>query len=240
MALPKMILFDYGETLIHEDGFDGVAGNDALLQYAVKNADHLNGKQIQCFAQKLQQDSLGHVRALNLESHNRIFEHFLFEYLGIEFSLTPLETEIVFWDAAAPGRPMPGIENTLALLDKKGIRTGVISNISFSGEALAERINRLLPENHFEFILASSEYLFRKPCPYLFELALRKANLCASDVWFCGDNAQADVAGAAAVGIRPVWFTAPFECAYRTEGANQTPVCRHDRIVHWSELSLLL
>ena len=39
----------------------------------------------------------------------------------------------------------------------------------------------------------SCEYVFRKPNPLLFELALKKAGLPASDVWFCGDNMTARI-----------------------------------------------
>lgn len=31
-----MILFDYGQTLVNEKKFDGIAGTNAVLQYAVK------------------------------------------------------------------------------------------------------------------------------------------------------------------------------------------------------------
>ena len=37
MHKPKMILFDYGQTLIAEDSFDGVKGTEAVLKYATKN-----------------------------------------------------------------------------------------------------------------------------------------------------------------------------------------------------------
>ncbi len=37
MIKPKMILFDYGQTLVNEVAFDGVKGTEAVLKYAVKN-----------------------------------------------------------------------------------------------------------------------------------------------------------------------------------------------------------
>ena len=43
-------------------------------------------------------------------------------------------------------------------LKNKGIRTGLISNISYASSVVAERINRLLPENAFEFIITSSNF----------------------------------------------------------------------------------
>lgn len=40
MKIPKMILFDYGQTLIAEQKFDGVKGTEAVLQYATRNKYH--------------------------------------------------------------------------------------------------------------------------------------------------------------------------------------------------------
>lgn len=34
MKRPKMILFDYGQTLVNEKKFDGIAGTRAVMQYA--------------------------------------------------------------------------------------------------------------------------------------------------------------------------------------------------------------
>ena len=77
----------------------------------------------------------------------------------------------------------------------KGIRTGVISNITYNSEVVKERINRLIPSNKFEFIIATSSYLFRKPNRHIFELALEKADLNPEDVWYIGDNYICDVQG---------------------------------------------
>ncbi|MCM1183949.1 MAG: hypothetical protein NC337_11305 [Roseburia sp.] len=46
MKTPKMVLFDYGQTLIAEQKFDGVKGTEAALRYAIKNKYHLSADQI--------------------------------------------------------------------------------------------------------------------------------------------------------------------------------------------------
>lgn len=47
MKIPKMIMFDYGQTLIAEQKFDGVKGTEAVLQYATRNKYHLPAEQVQ-------------------------------------------------------------------------------------------------------------------------------------------------------------------------------------------------
>ena len=101
---------------------------------------------------------------------------------------------------------MPGADSLIRYLNETGIRTGVISNNGWSGEALKERLDRLLPENRFEFVLSSADYMIRKPDRRLFEIALLKADLPPEKVWFCGDSYEKDVVGAHTAGIFPVWY----------------------------------
>ena len=116
------------------------------------------------------------------------------------------------------------------------IRSGVISNIGFSGHALKNRINRLLPDNRFEFIIASSEYMVRKPNPLIFRLALSKANLSADEVCYCGDNTENDVMGAYGAGIFPVWYHSLIQNDWRDETLDKKPECEHLYINDWLEL----
>jgi len=133
---------------------------------------------------------------------------------------------------------MPNIEALVAYLYENGIRTGVISNIGFSGQALKSRIDHYIPENHFEFIIASSEYMIRKPHPMIFELALRKADLPANDAWHCGDSVFADIEGAAGVGIFPVWYeNTTIENPFPSD---KKPDCAHLHIQDWSDLIAML
>ena len=64
----------------------------------------------------------------------------------------------------------------------------------------------MLPDNEFEFVIASCAYGVRKPDVRLLEMALRKARLSADQVWFCGDTFETDVVGAASAGMLPILF----------------------------------
>ena len=56
MKIPKMILFDYGQTLIAEQKFDGVKGTEAVLQYATRNKYHLSAEQVQAKATEINRE----------------------------------------------------------------------------------------------------------------------------------------------------------------------------------------
>lgn len=206
MMKPKMILFDYGDTLLCEPHWDSEKGNRELMKYITKNPKKCT---IHDITREIQ-EVFGEIeRIREVEGYDfpcRTGDRLAYEHLGIEFSLTPLEHEVVFWTAASPGAIMPHADELIRYLNGSGIRTGVISNNGWSGEALQNRFDRLLPENQFEFVLSSADYMIRKPDPRIFEIALNKADLSAGEVWYCGNDVKADVMGAASVGIFPVFY----------------------------------
>ena len=213
-----MIMFDYGQTLIREAKFNGVRGTEAVLKYAVKNKYNKSATEVQAYADELNKE-IGRfdrtkIHLFQHEVPNHMFTKYLYESQGIEVALTPEEIDDVFWNAAAPGTPTDGISQFLSFLKQNDIRTAVISNISFSGEAVRKRINTLIPDNEFEFILATSEYLFRKPNRHIFDLALEKGQLESGDVWYVGDQYKCDIVGARDAGIFPVWYTSAIDTQY--------------------------
>ena len=188
MKKPEMIIFDYGHTLLYEPDWNSDRGNAELYKYITKNPNNCSLDDIRREINTVF-DEIHKVRkTLNYDIPCATGHRLAYEHLGIEFSLTPLEQEIVFWSAATPGAVVPYADTMLDYLNNAGIRTAVISNNGWSGEALRERIDRLLPHNQFEFIISSCDYMVRKPDNRLFDIALNKAALCADQVWYCGDS----------------------------------------------------
>lgn len=218
MKIPKMILFDYGQTLIAEQKFDGIKGTEAVLKYATKNKYHLSAEQVQEKASEINKE-LGRFdpqkrHLVHIEVPNTMFTPYLYESQGIEISLSNEEIDTIFWNAAAPGEATEGMREFLEYLKNSGIRTAVISNIAYAATVVTERINRLLPENAFEFIITSSNYMFRKPDRRIFDLALEKAELAAEDVWYIGDQYECDIKGALHAGLFPVWYVGAIDLPY--------------------------
>lgn len=244
MNLPEMILFDYGHTLLYEPDFNGIRGSEAILTHALSNTRGLSAKEISDFSAKLFRDLSIYARNNGIEVHQHMFQRMLYAYLDIEIDLSPLEMEQVFWENASYGKAMPYIKEVLDYLHEHHIRTGVISNTSFSGDALTARLNRLLPNNHFEFIIPSSEYIYRKPNPIIFEIALKKAKLPADKVWFCGDNLKCDILGAHAAHLFPVWYENYPADSYLSPKRNEPYVddidFDHLHITNWIELNNIL
>lgn len=238
---PKMILFDYGHTLLYEPDLNFLRGEQAVFSYIKENPREVTPEEACRFGTEMF-ERYHQARKLGFEIHEWQCIKFKYESLGISFDLSPEEIERVVWTNTSPGACMPHVEEMLTCLRAQGIRSGVISNIGWSGKALTERIHRLLPHNEFEFILASSEYGVRKPHRDLFDLALKKAGLSPEQVWYCGDSIANDVMGAHGVGMFPVLYEGKSEeeSPYVRQNADMTIDFDYLHIRDWREMITLL
>lgn len=228
---PCMILFDIGETLADFGEYNVVAGGKALLDCVAANPAGITAEELGAFETE-QFHALDTVRQdLQVEVHEHMLLRFVLEYFGLDLSVSMDEAEWRLIRHAIHIKPTVGIERLLGCLKGQGVRTAVISNIMCSGQGLRRLIESVLPDHAFEFILATSEYIHRKPSRFIFELALRKAGLPAADVWYCGDNPVCDVNGAAGVGITPIWYTR--DAGGRDQYSPCTPIADWGQLTAW-------
>ena len=239
MQKPEMILFDYGHTLVYEPGQNYLRGAEAVLRRAVENPRGITAEQLHAEQESRYAAAFAQMRPLDLETDGVKLDRSLYAALGLRFDTDPLELDYEKWVASEPIVPMEGIVSLLDLLARRGIRTGVVSNLSYSGASLERRIREVLPSHRFEFILASSEYFYRKPSRRIFEAALGLAGLPASAVWFCGDDVSADAEGASGAGIFPIWYHSPLKCTYKP-APSRAPRCPHLEITAWDQLAAVV
>jgi FMN phosphatase YigB (HAD superfamily) len=96
----------------------------------------------------------------------------------------------------------------LAVLDalRGRVRLGLCSNWSWTPAALAILEATGLRER-LDALAISHDVGVRKPRPEIFTAALDALGVSPAETLHVGDNLEADVAGAAALGIRTVWLT---------------------------------
>jgi FMN phosphatase YigB (HAD superfamily) len=85
-------------------------------------------------------------------------------------------------------------------------RIGLCSNFSHAPAARAV-LARDGIARHFDAIVISHEHGLRKPRPEIFEATLAALGVAPDEAVHVGDNLDADVAGANAVGMQTVWIT---------------------------------
>jgi putative hydrolase of the HAD superfamily len=97
--------------------------------------------------------------------------------------------------------PEPDAVPALTLARKHGLRTGVISNSDGTIKRILADLG-LLPL--VDFVLDSQEEGVEKPAPAIFERALARAGVAASEAAYIGDLYSIDVLGARRVGLSAV------------------------------------
>jgi len=205
MQRPAGVIFDLGSTVLNEETFNAAAGTERLLALA-DNSQQLTAEEVQLFAGELDEEIQGVRDESMLEFSIQSFQRLLYENLSMSFTISPYEMEKEFWDAAVKYSPSEGIYEVLDTLEKNHIKTGILSNSSFTGAILEEELAKHNLAHRFSFLISSIDYVFRKPHKRLFQLAVRKMDLEPQDIWFVGDRLEYDVRGAIDSGLYPVWY----------------------------------
>jgi HAD superfamily hydrolase (TIGR01549 family) len=202
---PSGIIFDLGNTVLHEVSYDTLAGNRRLLELAEYNPGVTAGD-----IQKIAGEVYGwmdpardeSMLEISFETYNRLF----YEPLGVTFRVGYDELEKEFWKAACNYVPAPGICSLLDMLQANQIKTGIISNSIFSASTLTKELEKHNLARYFQFIMSSADYGIRKPHKAIFQIAVKKMGLEESAIWFVGDKPEYDIKGALDAGLNPVWY----------------------------------
>jgi len=218
MYKPKLVLFDFGGTLMIDGEFSLHSGMEKL-RLAAENPDAATTeamcgmfREMKNFADKINTNDSNCIMETPLSS---IFRN-IFACSGLRYAISLTECEILFDRSNSTRTAAPYIAELLTALHDAGIRTGVISNTVLSGEAMAAAVSEHIPNAGMEFIITSADYIFCKPSPYMFLAAAKTAGVEPGECWYCGDGLIPDVGGAHNSGMLPVLYdrkaVIPFEC----------------------------
>ena len=242
MNKPKMILFDYGGTLLCEPDWDNLRGESAVFGHVVSNPDGHTPEALSAWEQGFIR-SRWFLRDHGIELPLKYMLRLKYELHGIKLDIPYEEAEFLLWSNASLMTERcvyPHIPQVLDELHEKGIRTGVVSNLGWSGESLKKRIDTLLPNNRFEFVITSSDYGVRKPDTRLFRVALSKAELPPESVWYCGNDEVKDVGGATSAGMFAVHYLGHMEEDRKELPLEPTRLPGTAAIKDWLELPELI
>jgi putative hydrolase of the HAD superfamily len=127
--------------------------------------------------------------------------------LGVALPVAEVEEAML---AAIRFRPYPEVPGVLRALRERGVRLVVVSNWDVSLHDVLEATGlRALVDG----VVTSAEFGAAKPDPAIFAHALALAGARASDAVHAGDDVEADVGGARAAGIEPVYVARDGEAA---------------------------
>jgi putative hydrolase of the HAD superfamily len=134
----------------------------------------------------------------------KLMSHFEIPLID-EITLNKL-LEVYYLEVYLERKVYPDVVSVLSSLKKMGVRMGIVSNTTnpiFMKERERE-ITGLKP--FFEFAIYSSETLYRKPHPSIFESAVTYLSMNPKKILFVGDSISMDVLGAQGIGMKSAWL----------------------------------
>ncbi|MHC4473553.1 MAG: HAD family hydrolase [Planctomycetota bacterium] len=216
---PRGVLFDYGNTLIPFGRAEVDRIADALVRFFLEEIpiveetrvrEALDAAWVTLYRQRLETLT---------ESDPRDVTRLTFRALGAEASedghvARGIETtHDAFVAAVTPG---DGAARTLEALAARGLPLGLVSNYSL-GSAIRSSLETLGLGPRLSSVLVSADIGLVKPHPEVFLEGARMIGLEPAEILFVGDNLRADIAGAAAVGMRTAHITQHLAGALHTE-----------------------
>ncbi|MEO5894788.1 MAG: HAD-IA family hydrolase [Vicinamibacterales bacterium] len=145
----------------------------------------------------------------------------LYETAGVEADPTlASRTAVAYRDAYLDARQaVAGAASVLAAVHRRA-KVGIVSNNLLLEQR--EKLRHCGLETCYDVLVVSEEFGVSKPDPRLFEIALTRLECAAHETVMVGDSWAADVMGALAAGIHPIWFNR--NATERPAGACPVPV----------------
>jgi HAD superfamily hydrolase (TIGR01549 family) len=206
----RAITFDLGGTLI-ESKMDLEGYHKALATYLKTKGYEVEPQRLRSVIDT----ALAHLSEIQAEGREKTFEEVYREALGrIQFEAkdrTLGEIRELF-KAHSSIMVYPCVDQLLSDLSKK-YKLGLISNSIHSTPR--EIVTERGWGEYFSAVVVSRDIGFRKPRPEIFRHALNLLGVGAAEALHVGDRVDADVRGASAVGMTPIWISQGRETIWR-------------------------
>ena len=231
---PRGVIFDYGNTLIPFGQREMDAIGSALIGFFLAEIEGAEPERTREALAETMSRLHRHRVETDLESDPRDVIRLTFQALGAtadEARHVDAGVEVILNAFVAAVEKAKGAEPVLGELRERGYKLGLLSNYSLSA-AITQSLDRLGLTPYFDDVVISADLGLVKPHPDLFRAAARRLGLETTEVLFIGDNPRADIAGAAAVGMRTAHITEHLGGAYFFEDPDENEaVIRPDLVL---------
>ena len=189
----KSVLFDLDGTLLDRDA--------SVEQFISVQYDRLTNE-------------LSHIskndymtRFIELDCHGHVWKDKVYQTLVTEFAIEGISWQALLEDYEIRFQfhcvPFKFLIEMLDELKQQGYLLGIITN--GRGQFQARAIEGLGIREYFDAILISEVEQIRKPQIEIFERAMNRLGVLASDSVFVGDHPEADIAGARGAMMKTIW-----------------------------------
>lgn len=209
MVKVKVIVFDLFETLVHGIRFDFTSGLIYLYENILKE-----GTDKEEFLDYADHYWKSIYDKRNIDSIEVPFEDELLDFKSKYGFKVNLSLEEIQYNCALAMNVSELFNDTISTLEKLkklGIPLYLLSNTIFKKSVMKKFINQFDLEKYFMNTYFSADYKVKKPNKDFFEVVFveikkHDANLNKKEIYFVGDNFEADIMGAEYFGFTPVYI----------------------------------
>lgn len=218
--MSRIVIFDLYDTLLNESSFDFERGLGALYEL---------GFGAVCTRQAFLAYAAAFLPLYEKRKTDNTEVKFLDEYRAyckrFRFQPEPAEDDVEY----AVMRRMAEVSlsgevtDTLAALAARNTSMYILTNSIFSAQANKRLLQEFGLRRYFQDLYSSADAGMRKPAKAFFDYGIGRIlaenpETRRGEIYFVGNDYDSDVSGAAAAGLRPVWYRA----AGRETGSRRT------------------
>ncbi|MCW5874993.1 MAG: HAD family hydrolase [Anaerolineales bacterium] len=239
----KGIFFDLGNTLLHFQG----AWPEVMRQADEALLAHLRGQGFDLDGPTFLLEFRARLNAYYAQREAEFIEHTTAHVLktllaDLGHSDVALETlrpalRALYAASQAHWLLEEDTLSTLQALRAAGYTLGILSNAG-DDDDVQTLVDKAEIRPYFELVLSSAACGVRKPNPRIFEIALERMGLQASETAMVGDTLGADILGAKNAGLYSIWLTRHADTPGNRD--HQDTITPDAKISTLSELLLLL
>ncbi|MUL37253.1 HAD family hydrolase [Gloeocapsopsis dulcis] len=189
----KAVLFDLDGTLLDRDA--------SIEQFITTQYDRLTAH----LSHILKIDYV--TRFIELDNRGHVWKDKVYQTLVAEFEIEGMSWQTLLEDYETQFQlhcvPFDFLVEMLKMLKQQGYLLGIVTN--GLGQFQTRSIEGLGIRDYFDVILISELEQVRKPQAEIFQRAMTRLDVSASDSVFVGDHPEADIMGAKRAKMRAIW-----------------------------------
>lgn len=196
----KGILIDMGDTLIHTNNMDFRKSFNYMYDLS-KTCDCEKDYFLE-YSYKVFKDIF--YSRKYLEAKLIDFIRLLIETFNLSYDISLEELEVKFAFESCNITKVNNVKEVLEHFKSKNYKIVVLSNTCFSRKAIVAMLDDL--NQYFDEVIASSEFMVRKPYEAFFELGISKFDISRDNIYYIGNDYYFDIYGSSRANLKSVWL----------------------------------
>jgi putative hydrolase of the HAD superfamily len=199
----KVFVFDFWDTLIKYD-YDGIKAYSAILAKTISNPNKVSPQHLLDAVKKTFIEIRAESKQLEVKFAD--VHKLVHDMLDLKFVVSYEQIEEIFINNAYSLSEHAHASTLLNYLVENDYKIALLSNTTLRHSTIKAILAKAFPAIKFEPLIVSSDVVFKKPHPRIYQLMLKKLNVLPQLVYFVGDNIEYDVVGPTNAGMFAFYY----------------------------------